>query len=122
MHAADVRAEVVVDALQRLADRRLVLLAEEVLADERLRVQVLQLDVGAQLPAQVAGGIAGHVAQVAHHPQAVVDDGGQPVTEDQERQEQQRTDLPPVQVVEHPRASSRRQQQDYARRTPIGQG
>ncbi|BCB85408.1 hypothetical protein Psuf_027210 [Phytohabitans suffuscus] len=76
------------------------------LADERLRVQVFELDVGAELAAEVAGGVSGHVAQVAHHAEAVGDHVGQLVAEDEQGEQQEGADLPPVEVFEHARDPS----------------
>ena len=52
------------EVLEGLADGLLVFLAEEVLAQEGLGVEVLELDCGAELAAQVTCRVAGHFADL----------------------------------------------------------
>src|SRR6185369_15204816 len=97
LRAGDVAADAVVKLLDRRAQCPLVFLAEQVLAEQGLRVEVFQRDVGAELAAQVVGGIAGHLNQVAGHPNAVTDRLGKPVwTEDEHREQQENNHLPAV--------------------------
>src|SRR5690606_33332885 len=88
--------------LERTAQRLLVLLRDEVLADEGLGVQVLELDLGAKLAAQVRRGVTGHVPHRTDHPYGVTDDLWQALgAEDEQGNECENRDLPPVQVRKH---------------------
>src|SRR5262249_57285137 len=84
------------------------------LAQERLGVEVFELDVGAQLTAEIAGGVAGHLPQLAQHPDAVVDRFGQFAgAEDEQADEDDDDELPAADVLQ-PHAVLPASRQGYA--------